>query len=158
MLAQPAVSNNLELDTIDTLVCLTEAETKVLPLWAGGFDDGSGGVFNTEPPMMPTDDYGFGPGRVGLRGVNSDFDGASSFGVTDSTANTSKLVNDGDNASVIVDRRRVYAASDVESVDHRGSEAGRSETESDWSRVSATHTPQDSVNGEVAGVDRKSHV
>ncbi|EEA21477.1 hypothetical protein TMatcc_009114 [Talaromyces marneffei ATCC 18224] len=33
-------------DIVDTLVCLQEDEFKFLPLWAGGFDDGTGGVFD----------------------------------------------------------------------------------------------------------------
>ncbi|PYI11824.1 hypothetical protein BO78DRAFT_413627 [Aspergillus sclerotiicarbonarius CBS 121057] len=32
----------------DTLTCLTDNETKFLPLWAGGNDDGSGGVFTDQ--------------------------------------------------------------------------------------------------------------
>ena len=32
----------------DTLTCLTDSETKYLPLWAGGNDDGSGGVFTDQ--------------------------------------------------------------------------------------------------------------
>jgi hypothetical protein len=33
---------------VDTLVCLQEDEFKFLPLWAGGFDDGTGGVFDDQ--------------------------------------------------------------------------------------------------------------
>lgn len=35
-------------DIVDTLVCLQEDEFKFLPLWAGGFDDGTGGVFDDQ--------------------------------------------------------------------------------------------------------------
>lgn len=42
------------------LLTLEEGETKYLPLWAGGFDDGSGGVFQDEVP--PTD---MGPSEPG---------------------------------------------------------------------------------------------
>jgi hypothetical protein len=35
-------------DLVDTLVCLQEDEFKFLPLWAGGFDDGTGGVFDDQ--------------------------------------------------------------------------------------------------------------
>lgn len=42
------------------LLALDESETKYLPLWAGGFDDGSGGVFQDEVP--PTD---MGPSEPG---------------------------------------------------------------------------------------------
>jgi len=42
------------------LLTLEEGETKYLPLWAGGFDDGSGGVFQDEVP--PAD---MGPSEPG---------------------------------------------------------------------------------------------
>lgn len=42
------------------LLTLEESELKYLPLWAGGFDDGSGGVFQDEVP--PTD---MGPSEPG---------------------------------------------------------------------------------------------
>jgi hypothetical protein len=35
-------------DIVDTLVCLQEDEFKFLPLWAEGFDDGTGGVFDDQ--------------------------------------------------------------------------------------------------------------
>lgn len=35
-------------DIVDTLVCLQEDEFKFQPLWAGGFDDGTGGVFDDQ--------------------------------------------------------------------------------------------------------------
>jgi hypothetical protein len=39
----------------DTLTCLTENEFKYLPLWAGGNDDGSGGVFTDDNmPLLET--------------------------------------------------------------------------------------------------------
>ncbi|RHZ48339.1 uncharacterized protein CDV56_105411 [Aspergillus thermomutatus] len=39
----------------DTLTCLTENEFKYLPLWAGGNDDGSGGVFTDDNmPILET--------------------------------------------------------------------------------------------------------
>ena len=37
-----------ELKLLNTLVCLEDAEFKYLPLWAGGCDDDSGGVFNED--------------------------------------------------------------------------------------------------------------
>ena len=51
-----------ELGIVNTLVCLEESEWKYLPLWAGGNDDGSMGVYNED---LPTADHGFttaGPG------------------------------------------------------------------------------------------------
>lgn len=37
---------DIPVNDITTLLCLGEEEYKYLPLWAGGFDDGSGGVFS----------------------------------------------------------------------------------------------------------------
>lgn len=39
------------IELLSTLVCLDEPEFKYLPLWAGGCDDGSGGVFDDEVTM-----------------------------------------------------------------------------------------------------------
>jgi hypothetical protein len=41
-------SYGVRFDMVDTLVCLGEEEFKFLPLWAGGNDDGTGGVFNDQ--------------------------------------------------------------------------------------------------------------
>lgn len=41
----------LEVELTRTLVCLTNSEWKYLPMWAGGNDDGSGGVFNDDVPF-----------------------------------------------------------------------------------------------------------
>lgn len=61
------------------LLTLEESETKYLPLWAGGFDDGSGGVFQDEVP--PAD---MGPSEPGPHyhtghtiASNTDADGSS---------------------------------------------------------------------------------
>ena len=44
-------TQSIELRLTNTLVSLTDAEWKFLPLWAGGNDDGSGGVFNDDIPL-----------------------------------------------------------------------------------------------------------
>ncbi|KAJ5097900.1 hypothetical protein N7532_004901 [Penicillium argentinense] len=44
-------------DGTETLNCLTERQLRFLPLWAGGDDDGSGGVFSENIPIM--EDGGF---------------------------------------------------------------------------------------------------
>lgn len=41
----------LEVKLIHTLVCLIHSEWKYLPMWAGGNDDGSGGVFADDVPL-----------------------------------------------------------------------------------------------------------
>ena len=48
--------DHLELGTVNTLVCLEDAEWKYLPLYAGGNDDESMGVFSDE---LPTAEHGF---------------------------------------------------------------------------------------------------
>ncbi|KAI7969147.1 hypothetical protein EIK77_006052 [Talaromyces pinophilus] len=47
---EPVASSTFDVpfDVVDTLVCLQEDELKFLPLWAGGFDDGTGGVFDDQ--------------------------------------------------------------------------------------------------------------
>ncbi|GIK05725.1 hypothetical protein Aspvir_009838 [Aspergillus viridinutans] len=46
-------SSTMFYELTDTLTCLTENEFKYLPLWAGGNDDGSGGVFtNDDVPLL----------------------------------------------------------------------------------------------------------
>ncbi|KAH8594474.1 hypothetical protein B0O99DRAFT_178743 [Bisporella sp. PMI_857] len=53
----------------DTVLCLTDNEYKYLPLWAGGDDDGSGGVFG---PLAPPTDMGpNGPGPSYHTGYSS---------------------------------------------------------------------------------------
>lgn len=54
MLGSPDASmraQTLELGITNTLVCLSDSEWKFLPMWAGGNDDGSGGVFNDDVPF-----------------------------------------------------------------------------------------------------------
>ena len=48
--------NHLELGIVNTLVCLEDTEWKYLPLYAGGNDDESMGVFNDD---LPTAEHGF---------------------------------------------------------------------------------------------------
>ena len=107
------------IDLIDTLVCLDEDEWKFLPLWAGGYDDGEGGVFDEVD--VPNDDAaGFKGGKRGIKskaggvgegsvsGSESSFDdiadeavstvGRASKLATDGTA-TVRSVNDSDTSS-----------------------------------------------------------
>ncbi|KAL2869191.1 uncharacterized protein BJX67DRAFT_347830 [Aspergillus lucknowensis] len=41
----------------DTLTCLTDKEFRYLPLWAGGCDDGTGGVYADQPPLAEADGF-----------------------------------------------------------------------------------------------------
>jgi hypothetical protein len=66
-----------------TLLCLTEEEYKFLPLFAGGWNDGSGGVFEEEIPPAEKGPAGPGPAFHTGSTANSlasdlDFDGRSS--------------------------------------------------------------------------------
>lgn len=46
---------SIQFESIDTLICLSGNQLKFLPLWAGGNDDGSGGVFTDHDiPIMET--------------------------------------------------------------------------------------------------------
>ena len=47
------IGDRLPTGLIDTLMCLADEEWKYLPLWAGGNDDGTGGVFDeTDVPIL----------------------------------------------------------------------------------------------------------
>ncbi len=64
----------LPTNLIDTLMCLNDDEWKYLPLWAGGNDDGTGGVFD-EVDVPNLEAGGF---RGGKRGIGHVRNGASS--------------------------------------------------------------------------------
>ena len=80
---------------IDTLMCLTDAEWKYLPLWAGGNDDGSGGVFEDgEVPNLETG--GFAGGKRGLSHEGNSFIDSSDWSeVVSTVAKASKEATDG---------------------------------------------------------------
>lgn len=60
------------------LLCLTHNEFKFLPLWAGGNDDGTGGVF--EPTLPPADFGPAGPGPAFHTGITVPSDASSTTG------------------------------------------------------------------------------
>lgn len=116
ILASPDASirrDTLELMLTDTLVCLEDDEWKYLPLWAGGNDDGSGGVFDDQIPLAHAGFSTAGPRvhtGVGSTAASSEFEVISNQ--TDgSTHHTSTVVNDGFTDKM--DRRRVYDADSV---------------------------------------------
>ncbi|MCJ1252253.1 hypothetical protein MMC24_000057 [Lignoscripta atroalba] len=116
MLALPDAgrrSGLLELNVTSTLVCLEDSEWKYLPLWAGGNDDGSGGVFDDNVPIAETGFSTAGPKvhtGAGSSTASDDFElvGSQSDG---STYHTSTVVNDG--YTDTMDRRRVFDADSV---------------------------------------------
>lgn len=115
-----------EIGITNTLVCLQDSEWKYLPLWAGGFDDGTGGVFNDQ---LPAADLGFttpGPEvHTGSTPANS-IRTPSEFSMVDSddgadtvnTVNTS-MVNNRSFAGAL-HRKRVYAADSMDSTSSDG--------------------------------------
>jgi len=107
-----------EIGITNTLVCLEDSEWKYLPLWAGGYDDDTGGVFNDQ---LPTAELAFstcGPEvHTGITPLNSD-KAASEFDMVSSdyeidTINTS-MVNNRSFAGA-VNRKHVYAADSIDS-------------------------------------------
>lgn len=85
---------------MDTLMCLTEDEWKYLPLWAGGCDDGTGGVFD-EADVPNLEAGGFAGGKRGLGNDavdgKAESDGWSQVGSEDisTLGRASKLATDG---------------------------------------------------------------
>lgn len=119
----------LEIGITNTLVCLAESEWKYLPLWAGGNDDGSGGVYIDQPD---TADHGFSsPGPDIHNGTPAtsikspselDFDNfeiISDHSSATSTLNTSMVNNRG--FSDRMRRNRVYAADSADASSHQSS-------------------------------------
>jgi hypothetical protein len=71
----------LPTNLIDTLMCLNEDEWKYLPLWAGGNDDGTGGVFD-EVDVPNLEAGGF---QGGKRGISSIRNGGGGSNVSESS-------------------------------------------------------------------------
>lgn len=104
MLAAPPDST-LDLALTNTLVCLHEAELKFLPLWAGGNDDCTGGVFTDDVPAPDLDFVTAGPAASS---GSSDFE---MLAAPSTSAHSSVLVNDGFSDSL--ERGRVYDEDDA---------------------------------------------
>ena len=108
-----------EVGITNTLVCLEDSEWKYLPLWAGGYDDDTGGVFNDQ---LPTADMGFstcGPGvHTGFTPANSDV-ASSEYEMVDNNEYDAETINTSmaNNRSFArpINRRHVYAADSMES-------------------------------------------
>ena len=104
------LAGSTELVLTNTLICLEDSELKYLPLWAGGNDDGSGGVFDGH---VPSAEVGFSTAGPNVHIGTSTRSSLSDFDMVDgntegSTFHTSTAVNDGISDSM--DRRRVYDA------------------------------------------------
>ena len=120
MLGPPDLSNREEpmrQVMTPTLVCLDEAEWKYLPLYAGGLDDESGGVFNDDVPMADTGFSTAGPGvhtGTSSSAASSEFESVNGQEL-ESTHHTSTMTND--SFSDQLDHRKVYS-DDGELWDH----------------------------------------
>ncbi|ETN41970.1 uncharacterized protein HMPREF1541_03909 [Cyphellophora europaea CBS 101466] len=95
-------SFSMPTDLIDHVFCLTDEEWKFLPLSVGGFDDGTGGVFDETIPNLEAG--GFRGGKRGIGKVDTATDdsesGSSSFDDVASEAvstvgKASKIATDG---------------------------------------------------------------
>ena len=124
----------LELALTNTLVSLTEAEWKFLPLWAGGNDDDSGGVFNDDVPLSFE---GFSTAGPNVRTSSGSSSGSSeiTFGVIslDSGTNTSLQNNDG-----YSERRKVVSA-----------DGGSLKSEDDMSIIDGSNNLNPSSNNSI---------
>lgn len=81
----PTERTSIPIESIDTLSCLSEKQLNLLPLWAGGNDDGSGGVFQDQDiPIMETGGFST-PGPAVHTGSNATTeDSFSDIGPSDS--------------------------------------------------------------------------
>lgn len=122
----------LPVNLIDTLMCLGHDEWKYLPLWAGGNDDGTGGVFD-EVDVPNLEVGGFKGGKRGIGNVNlagssssmsgSSFDdissdaistvGKASRAATDGTQTVKSLddddASDGVNGQAFMSQKELWA-------------------------------------------------
>ncbi|KAE8447202.1 hypothetical protein EG329_011033 [Mollisiaceae sp. DMI_Dod_QoI] len=104
-------------NTCDTLLCLGDEEYKFLPLFAGGLDDGSGGVFEDVIPHAEKGPAGPGPsfhtGSTAGSHASSlaEWDGLSDVGTTIAGVDSSLGVEDGHSEDHI-DRRIIKSESD----------------------------------------------
>jgi predicted nucleic acid binding AN1-type Zn finger protein len=103
------IGGMVERNLTDTLMCLNEKELRYLPLWAGGYDDGTGGVFGSFVPSAP-EGSDLGPGGDLMRSEDNDYELVDGL----STVNTSTVVNDG--YSDFIPRKAVVSTDEVESV------------------------------------------
>jgi hypothetical protein len=100
-----------------TLLCLGDEEFKFLPLWAGGMDDGSGGVFEQEIPPAEKGPIGPGPSFHTGSTANSaasdfEFDGSISTFDSDIMEGIRSSLGVEDGFSSHLDRRVVYSEED----------------------------------------------
>lgn len=115
----------VQFEMVDTLLCLEEEEFKYLPLWAGGNDDGTGGVFalDQDVPMLETGGFS----RPGPAVHTGSSDGADSASTADSfsTIHPSEAASTMQRAS-----HQATASHDAETIASASTDSGL------WHRVS----------------------
>ena len=102
------------IEILDTLGCLTESEWKYLPLWAGGCDDGSGGVYDEDIPVASSSFSHPGPNiHIGPDSTagSSEFD----FIKGPATHNTSTATNNVSNTRASTDINSMFGAIAIDS-------------------------------------------
>ena len=107
------LASTIDVYLTTTMLCLGEEEARYLPLWAGGLDDGTSGVYTSNVPFA-TDGFKGPPASTNefsIRGLGEEYDAMDD----DKTIATSAFVNDG--YSDTMHRQKVYAMSEIESVD-----------------------------------------
>ncbi|KAL1860790.1 hypothetical protein Plec18167_008561 [Paecilomyces lecythidis] len=104
MLQSPHSVNCAPLELVDILTCLTDEEYRYLPLWAGGNDDGTGGVFS-DHNIPIVEQGGFSAPGPSIH-TGSTAASSESFSIVDSegmstTRVASHLATDGYDADVL---------------------------------------------------------
>lgn len=150
---------------VDTLVCMSRDELKYLPLWAGGNEDGTGGVFE---PAIPPAEYGVapnGPGPAYHTGVSVFSQASSMVDVNEDdqmtevgTVNTSIAVDNG--LSSHVDRRAIMSdfgsiASFVHVGEDQGKEKGKGK---EVARSESVIYPEEHESMEIESVNTMDFV
>lgn len=117
----------LELGLTDTLICLRDSEWKYLPTWAGGDDDGSGGVFAGPIPIA---EAGFSTAGPNLHTGTGSSEGSGRFEFinrqSDSSLDTSLKAHDG-YLFPGLNSQRIYTASEGDIESYQGRTEGDTE-------------------------------
>ncbi len=109
-------------DLIDSLMSLGDEEWKYLPLWAGGCDDGSGGVFNDlEPPILEAGGFDGGTRGLGGSGESSTAGSSSWSEIISTVGKASREAIDGTATETATVRSLGDVDMDVRSLDEESS-------------------------------------
>ena len=144
-----------------TLLCLTDEEYKYLPMWAGGLDDGTGGVFEEDIPFAEKGPVGPGPSFHTGSTVNSlasdaDFDTRSSAFDTATMEGVETSLGVEDGFTDHLDRRVVYSEADFPMTNDASSVDSHSHPDVTTCVKTAVAAGQGAGNGPVGGVIQRS--